>query len=248
MSRPLPSGDPTRLGPFRLSARLAETPAGIVFWGEDERGRRATVAVLRQGAAADPAARERFRAAILAAVPRRDADGAAAEGNGGPRVLAAQPEGPTPWVAVAYEPDAGDGRPAGAERFLEPVALSRGRRRGPLFLPYWAGGGGPAVPAAAPAGGPWPGGGGERKLAAAVLALAVMLLVLAVLMLLLFACRPRVEAPPPDPPPDSPSQSSQSPSRQPSPSPSQQSPSPSPTPTPSPPSPAPGGPGDGGDL
>ncbi|MBA9005788.1 hypothetical protein [Thermomonospora cellulosilytica] len=239
-----------RLGPFRLSARLAETPAGIVFWGEDERGRQATVAVLRQGAAADPAARERFRAAILAAVPQNGS------GNGdGPRVLAAQPEGPAPWVAVAYEPDAGGVRPAGAERFLEPVALSGGRwwRRGPLFLPYWAGGGGPAVQAAAPVGGPVPDGRGERGLAAAVLALAVMLLVLAVLMLLLFACRPKVDPPPPDPPADSPSQS-QPRSQQPSPSPSSPGRSPSPSPSPSSGSPSPGepgepvGPGDGGEL
>jgi len=244
------------LGPFRLSARLAETPAGIVFWGEDEQGRQATVAVLRQGAAADPAARERFRAAILAALPRRDVDGEAGEaaGGGGPRVLAAQPEGPAPWVAVAYEPDGEGGRPVGAERFLEPVALAGGRRRrrGPLFLPYWAGGGGPAVQAPAPAVGLRPGGAGERRLAAAVLALAAMLLVLAVLMLLLFACRPRVEAPPPDPPSDSPSQSQRSPSQQPSPTPSRRSPGPSPTPSPSSPSPGapgdPGDPGDGGDL
>ncbi|WP_160147134.1 hypothetical protein [Thermomonospora echinospora] len=239
------------MGPFRLSARLAETPAGIVFLGEDERGRQATVAVLRRGAADDPAARDRFRAAILEAA----AGAGRPVGDGAAPVVAAQPEGPAPWVAVLYEPGAAGGvRRAGAERFLEPVALTGGvrpvvRRRGPGFAPYWSGGGGPAVPVAAgPVGEPVVRPGPERRLAAAVLALAVMLAVLALLMLVLFACQPQVSAPPPDPPSDSPSSSrpvSPSPSTSPS-----SSLSPSPSPTSGSPSPGrPGGPGDeGGDL
>jgi hypothetical protein len=236
MSRPLPSGDPAQLGPFRLSARRVETSAGIVFLGEDDRGRQATLAVLRRGAADDPAARDRFRAAILAAVP----------GGGGPVVLAAQPEGPAPWVAVRYEPGS-----VGAERFLEPVALS-GRwpvwRRGPGFVPYWAGqGGGPAVLSGAAAGGGVPPRGPDRGLAAAVVALAVMLALVALLMVVLFACQPEVGEPPPDPPPDTvPTSSPQPSSTPPSPSPSPSSPSPSE------PSPSPGESGspgdDGGDL
>jgi hypothetical protein len=232
------------LGPFRLSARLAETPAGIVFLGEDDQGRQVTVAVLRRGAAGDPAARDRFRAAILEAVP---AVGRAAP-DAAP-VVAAQPEGPEPWVAVLYEPGgAGGVRCAGAERFLEPVALSGGgwwprRRRGPGFAPYWAGGGGPAVPVAAAVGAPVAARGPERRLASAVLALAVMLGVLALLMLVLFACQPQVGMPPPDPPSDTPS----SPSRPASPSPSPSTGSVSPSPSPTSGSPSPGRPGEPGD-
>ncbi|ACY97945.1 MULTISPECIES: hypothetical protein [Thermomonospora] len=242
MSRPLPSDDPAQLGPFRLSARLLETPAGIVFLGEDDQGRQATVAVLRQGAADDAAARDRFKAAILAAVP------GGPDADGGAPIVAAQPEGPTPWVAVRYEPGASGGpRPAGAERFLEPVALTGRRRRGPGFVPYWAGRGGPAAAQAAPPAPRAPAPSGPRRLAAAVLALAVLLALLTLLMLMLFACRPQVTAPPPDPPADT-MPSSQTPSPSPTPS------SPSPT-SPAPTSPSPGEPGGtggpggiGGDL
>ncbi|MEV4258344.1 hypothetical protein AB0J52_34755, partial [Spirillospora sp. NPDC049652] len=66
MSRPMPSGDPVRLGPFRLTARLTENAAGIVYLAVDDEGRRASVAVLSRDAAEDAAARDRFRAAILA--------------------------------------------------------------------------------------------------------------------------------------------------------------------------------------
>ncbi|WP_254716315.1 hypothetical protein [Actinomadura sp. WMMB 499] len=207
MSRPLPPGDPAHLGPFRLSARLSETPAGIVFLGVDAQGRRASVAVLNRGAAGDAAARDRFRAAINAAAPVPP--GAAPVAGGAP-VVAAQPDGPAPWVATAYEPDR-----AGAERFLEPVMLGengrgrRGRRRGPQFQPHWLGSGEPALAPPVPARPPGPAPPGERppqrSLVTAVLSLAAMLLVLLLLLFLLNMCSPEPDEPPPLPPEPTPS-------------------------------------------
>jgi hypothetical protein len=202
------------------------------------------VAVLNRGAAGDAAARGRFRAAINAAVP---AAGAAP-------VVAAQPDGPAPWVATLYEADR-----VGAERFLEPVVFQGsgrpwwgGRRRGPQFQPYWLGSGEPAlegparpeapVPGAEPVGERPP----ERNLVAATVGLAAALLVLALLMAVLFACQPVVKEPPPPPPEPTPSFPQPS---QPS-APSSPSPSPSPAPTspgPSSPGPSPSPSGTGGD-
>ncbi|GAA1523496.1 hypothetical protein GCM10009678_00770 [Actinomadura kijaniata] len=235
------------LGPFRLSARLGESSAGIVYLGSDGSGRQVSVAVLNRGAAGDAAARDRFRAAILREWRPGQApvgEGPAVEGSGRAPVVAAQPDGPAPWVATAY-----GGERAGAERFLEPVLLEgtfrgrwAGRRRGPQFQPYWAGSGEPAVPGRAPVPVAAPVVRQERGLVAAILTLAAVLLVLALLMLLLFACQPKVEQPPPPPP--EPTPSSQTPSQTPS------TPRPSPTPTspaPSPTSPGPTeGPGDDG--
>ncbi|TYC16660.1 hypothetical protein FXF65_08815 [Actinomadura syzygii] len=269
MSRPLPPGDPDRLGPFRLSARLSESAAGIVFLGVDGAGRRASVAVLNRGAAEDAAARDRFRAAINAAVPGRGGPGGPGGAAGGPGdpapVVAAQPDGPAPWVATSYEADR-----AGAERFLEPVAFQGSgrawwggrRRRGPQFQPYWLGSA--AEPALErpepPPGSPGPGGAAgpvgerppERSLVGGVLGLAAGLLVLALLMGVLFACQPEAKEPPPQPP--EPTPSFPVPSRSPegtgpaSPSPPPSS-SPSPpgrSPSPGAPSPSPSGGGDGG--
>ncbi|WP_396449529.1 hypothetical protein [Actinomadura sp.] len=248
MSRPLPPGDPVQLGPFRLSARLSETAAGIVFLGVDGAGRRASVAVLNRGAAGDAAARDRFRAAINAAVPAAGRAGVgpgrgpAAGPEGAAPVVAAQPDGPAPWVATLYEADR-----AGAERFLEPVVFQGsgrtwwgGRRRGPQFQPYWLGSGEPALeepPRPAPAV-PAPVGerAPERNLVAGVLGLAAGLLVLVLLLAVLFACQPEVEEPPPAPPEPTPSfpQPPQAPRPgTPSPSPSQGPSTPAPSPSPS---------------
>lgn len=251
MSRPLPPGDPVQLGPFRLSARLSESAAGIVFLGVDGEGRRASVAVLNRGAAGDAAARDRFRAAIRAAVPGRGGVPGAVperdEGAGGAApVVAAQPDGPAPWVATLYEADR-----VGAERFLEPVVFQGagrgrwgGRRRGPQFQPYWLGSGEPALEGSpGPVPGPPAGVVGERpperNLVAAVVALAAALLVLALLMGVLFACQPVVREPPPEPREPAPS------FRVPSQSPVPTSPRPSPS-RPGSPSPAPSSSGGSG--
>lgn len=246
MSRPLPPGDPDHLGPFHLSARLSESPAGIVYMAEDRDGGRASVAVLNRGAAADAAARDRFRAAINAALP----------GPGNPPdfrpegpspVVAAQPEGPAPWVAVRYDVDRPDRQ--GAERFLDSVLLEGtfrgrwGRLRGPQFQPYWLGADGPAlerppapfVPQAPPE-------RREKGLVAAILTLAAVLAVVGLLMLVLFACQPTVKDPPRPPPEPTPATSV------PTPSPTTGTQRPTPSPGPSTPVPSPSGtpPDDGG--
>ena len=243
MSRPLPPGDPVQLGPFRLSARLSESAAGIVFLGVDGAGRRASVAVLNRGAAGDAAARDRFRAAINAAVPAAGSGvpgrGRVESAGGAAPVVAAQPDGPAPWVATSYEADR-----VGAERFLEPVVFQGagrgwggGRRRGPQFQPYWLGSGEPALERPArpePVPGAVGGRPPQRSLVAAIVGLAVALLVLALLMGVLFACQPVVREQPPPPPEPTPSFPQPSPSAPPSPSQAPTSPgSPQPSQSPS---------------
>ncbi|WP_033323990.1 hypothetical protein [Actinomadura atramentaria] len=233
---PPPGEDPGTLGPFRLTARLSESAAGTVFVGVDAEGRRAAVAVLNSGAAGDAAARDRFRSAILAALP-------GGPGSGGPDaapVVAAQPEGPAPWVATEFDPER-----AGAERFLRPVLLDgvfeEGVRHGPRFRPHWEGSrpvlDRPAPPpvVSAPASGRPP----ERGLVAAVLTLVGILVVLGVLLVVLFACQPETSPPPRQPP--EPTMTQPQP-QQPSPSQTPMSPSPSPSTTGTVP------PGDGGPL
>lgn len=250
MSRPLPDGDPTQVGPFRLTARLEESAAGVVYLAVDEGGRSVSLAVLTKGAAEDAAARDRFSAAVRAAMPSQGVPGvplsvwAPAEARrpeGEPRVVAAQPDGSAPWVAVGYEP----GRP-GAGRFLDAVLFTGsfrdrwvGGRRGPQFQPYWAGSRelaavATAAPRTAGEAGPVGPGPVPRSLASAVVGLAGMLVILAVLLAVLFACRPVAKEPPPPPPTDVPSSREvsprPSPSRTPSPSPSRSlSPRPSPS-------------------
>lgn len=175
---------PLLVGPFRMSGRLAEPPAGVVFLGEGPSGAVVSVAVLNRGAASDAAALERFQAAIAAGL----ADGS---------VVAAQMEGAAPWVAVAFEP----GGPT-AERFLEPVWLAGGAGgRGPRLVPHWAGSREPALPppvvARAGAAGGW------APSARWVVGLAGLAAVLGVLLGALFACAP--SDPASSPPLDDPS-------------------------------------------
>ncbi|MFG2074051.1 hypothetical protein [Nonomuraea maritima] len=153
VASPLQYGDPPRLGPYVLQARLQTAPAGFVYLGQAPDGRPVSVAVLTRGAAFDAAARERFVTAIKEAGGRdrpgmrgwlgRPARGRSAVLEGAPEVLAFD-GGRAPWVAVPYVP----GRP-GAERFLEPVMVGGtfiGKAHGPDFVPYWVTDRAPALP------------------------------------------------------------------------------------------------------
>jgi hypothetical protein len=220
MTRSPPTQDPSRLGPFQLTGRLDETLAGIVYRGTDPHGRQICLAVLNRGAAADPAARDRFRSAILAEPLDREPP------NGAAAIVGAEPDGRTPWVATLYEPGT-----AGAERFLGPVLLrgaparSGSHRRWPLFQPHWLGSRDPAF---RPIGRPLRDLARDRGIAATILTVAGLLVLLAVLMLLLFACQPPEETQPtPTPVAPSPTQGSQSPS----PGPTTSGPSPTPSTT-----------------
>ncbi|RCV47291.1 hypothetical protein DEF23_27050, partial [Marinitenerispora sediminis] len=127
MSGPLQDCDPRQLGAFRLSERVSESPEGVVYLARDADGRQVSVAVLSHGAAADPAARDRFTAAVAkgTGVP------------GAPRVLASSaPGGSVAWVAT---PADGDGGGARAAAFLRPVGVGGARAAGtPAYAPYWS--------------------------------------------------------------------------------------------------------------
>ncbi|GAA3133947.1 hypothetical protein GCM10010466_25720 [Planomonospora alba] len=188
VASPLQYGDPPRLGPYVLQARLRVGPAGLVYLGQAANGRAVSVAVLTRGAAQDPAARDRFVTAVREAAASRGVRGWVARAararpapaGPAPQVLAME-DGTAPWVATPYEPDR-----VGAERFLEPVLVGGtliGERHGPDFAPYWVGDRRPALPGpAAPA---LPPVATRRSVVAAAAALAVLLVLLAVMLWLL---------------------------------------------------------------
>lgn len=196
MTTPLQFGDPPTLGPFRLHARLREGPAGITYLGTDAQGRDVSVALLTRGAASDPAARDRFRAAVT---------GGLGVDRGGAPVVTADPDGPAPWVATAYVP-----HEAGAERFLDPVAMTDatstamvGEGGGPEFEPHWAGAAEPAVPAAPLPAMPQPvdGGGPRVGLVLGIVAAVLLLVVGLVSGSLLLVSRATSTRPTPNPTP-----------------------------------------------
>lgn len=265
MPRPLQPVDPPRVGPFRLTGRLHESPAGIVYLGEDPYGVHVSVALLTKGAAGDAAARDRFRAAITeemplsTGVPYRPPLWTAGEKA---PLVAAQPEGTTPWVATVHD----SVRP-GAERFLEPVMIGsahdpRGERadagetadgRADAAAGEEAGekdGEGGASPgggrgAAGPRFEPyWAGARDPAVLAPASprrfgdRGLVAALITLALLLLILALALAMLMSCEPRrvPPPPTPSPSPSSPTPRPSPTPT---PSPEPSPTPTTPSPSP---------
>src|SRR5215216_6629559 len=139
---PLLPQDPPRIGEFWLDARLRATPAGIAFTahsgaepsvaGQDAAGQPALVILLSEGAAADPAARDRLAGVVNA----MHIDWVLARGGHGQdfgrlaRKYRSEQEDPSapderivaPWVALAYQ-----GSPAAlaeAARILDDVELA----------------------------------------------------------------------------------------------------------------------------
>jgi serine/threonine protein kinase len=93
----LSAGDPARIGPFRLVARLGRGGMGRVYLGRAETtGRAVAVKTIHGELLVDPEFRTRFRYEVAAA--RRVRDEYIAE------VVAADPDGATPWLATAYAP------------------------------------------------------------------------------------------------------------------------------------------------
>ncbi|MEV0383461.1 hypothetical protein [Nonomuraea sp. NPDC050643] len=233
VASPLQYGDPPRLGPYVVQARLHQAPAGFVYLGQAPDGRAVSLAVLTRGAALDAAARDRFVTAVKEAGGR---DRGGVRGwlgrPGRPRgsVLEGAPEvldldgGHAPWVAVPYVP----GQP-GAERFLEPVMVGGtfiGEAHGPDFVPYWLTDRAPALPRPATRRRPLT-ETRKRVLLAALALVLLLMLVTAILLLLLFGRQdeepqprqlpPTVFVPTPPPTPESPvPQPSPSPSQSPS--------------------------------
>ncbi|MGW0885143.1 protein kinase domain-containing protein [Streptomyces sp. NPDC002671] len=92
--RPLGTGDPIRLGPYRLLGVLGEGGMGKVYVGQDHAGTVAAVKVLRPELAHDTGLAQRFVREALAAQAVRSPGVAA--------VLGAQTEGGRPWIATEF--------------------------------------------------------------------------------------------------------------------------------------------------
>ncbi|MEU5536541.1 PQQ-binding-like beta-propeller repeat protein [Streptomyces sp. NPDC020362] len=92
--RPLGTGDPIRLGPYRLLGVLGEGGMGKVYVGQDHAGTVAAVKVLRPELAHDTGLAQRFVREALAA--------AAVSSPGVAAVLGAQTEGGRPWIATEF--------------------------------------------------------------------------------------------------------------------------------------------------
>ncbi len=146
---PLLPEDPVRVGDFWIDARLAESPAGVVYSAHADGSDPVMLIHLRDGAASDPAARARFSGEINA----MHIDTVVARGGQGqdegrmavrfrdedddPIVASHRPL--APWVALAFS-----GSPAAvaeAQRVLAAVDLVHtpqlGSPAGPDFQMHW---------------------------------------------------------------------------------------------------------------
>ena len=90
----LGAGDPHRIGPYVLTGRLGAGGMGSVYLGWDPAGRPAAVKVVRSDFLQDPDFRARFRREISSA--RR------VSGPWISRVLDADPDAESPWLATEY--------------------------------------------------------------------------------------------------------------------------------------------------
>ncbi|GAA3998205.1 hypothetical protein GCM10022384_51500 [Streptomyces marokkonensis] len=91
---PLGTGDPIRLGPYRLLGVLGEGGMGKVYTGQDGAGDLAAIKVLRPELAHDAHLAQRFVREALAAQAVRSPGVAA--------VLGARTEGARPWIATEF--------------------------------------------------------------------------------------------------------------------------------------------------
>jgi hypothetical protein len=261
---PLQTADPAKVGDFWPAARLVATPSGVAYLAYEQRSPDPVMLILlSQGAADDPAARDR----LAGQVDRMDIDTVLARGGLEQdkgrlglkfRSEADDPTGAAtvvqaPWVALAF--DQSQRGIDEARRVLAEVDLSwhppQGQPAGPDYRLPWTDRVGPGLTRVWPL--PWPGRrdrGGRLTMIASWL-LMLLLTALAVLIaILIFSQAPEVSPPPPiepsqetSPPPSQSPSNSESTSPPPtdgSPSPTDGSPSPSgasPSQTPGSPSP-----------
>ncbi|WP_328926881.1 serine/threonine-protein kinase [Streptomyces sp. NBC_00190] len=92
--KPLESGDPIRLGPYRILAVLGEGGMGKVYVGQDSEGHAAAVKVLHPHLTHDPNLTQRF---VREAQMARSVTGGSVA-----RVLDARTEGGRPWIATEF--------------------------------------------------------------------------------------------------------------------------------------------------
>jgi hypothetical protein len=224
---PVRSEDPPRVGDYWLDARLAASPAGVVFTAHDADSSPALVVLLSEGATADAAARER----MAGVVNSLHIDEVLARGGHGQdtgrlgRKYRPDHDGPVPpdaalvapWVALAY-----DGSPtaaAQARRILDEVEIATlppsGTASGPDYQHYWIDRVRPGLARLWPL--PWPGRydrAGWRTILVSWL-LMLLLAALAVLIaILIFRNQPPQSPPPPTGQSGSPPPASSSPSPQ----------------------------------
>ncbi|MEV0083072.1 serine/threonine-protein kinase [Saccharopolyspora sp. NPDC050642] len=94
--QPLLASDPTRVGDYRLLARLGRGAMGGVYLGRSRGGRVVAVKVVRADLAEDPEFRERFRREVHAA--------RSVGGFWTAAVVNADPTAEQPWLATEYVP------------------------------------------------------------------------------------------------------------------------------------------------
>ncbi|MEV4332538.1 serine/threonine-protein kinase [Streptomyces sp. NPDC049597] len=92
--KPLGTGDPLRLGPYRLLGVLGEGGMGKVYFGQDSFGRKAAVKVLRPELAHDTKLAQRF--------VREAQTAQSVSSTGVARVLGAHTDGGRPWIATEF--------------------------------------------------------------------------------------------------------------------------------------------------
>jgi eukaryotic-like serine/threonine-protein kinase len=93
---PLTPADPDRVGPYRLAGRLGAGGMGVVYAATGAGGRRVAVKVVRPELAHDAEFRTRFLREV--SLSQR------VQGRCVARVMAADPDGPVPWLATEYIP------------------------------------------------------------------------------------------------------------------------------------------------
>ncbi|BAU87387.1 serine/threonine protein kinase [Streptomyces laurentii] len=94
--QPARSGDPKRVGPYRIIGRLGSGGMGTVHAGLDPAGLRVAVKVIHPAQAEDPEFRARFRREVQLS--------SRVHGPCLIPLLAADPDAETPWLATAYAP------------------------------------------------------------------------------------------------------------------------------------------------
>jgi len=217
---PLQAVDPPKIGPFWLASRLVATPSGVAYVGYVARGADPVMMILlSQGAADDPAARDRLAGQIrqmdidtvIASsglepdtgddTPEQPAGSTAAD-LVVPPPTASVPMTAAPWVALAF--DQTQRAVDEARRILAEVDLSwlpqQGQPAGPDYRLHWTDRSNPGPTRIWPL--PWPGRhdrGGRLSILASWLLMLLLAATAVLIAILIFSRAPLTTPPPPIP-------------------------------------------------